>query len=176
MKFQGSNHARPAPHPTLGGVFIGLLPRMWRHAKVAARRFLPLALLLLSLPGLPAGLQQNPKRLVLKDGSYQTVTQWEVKGDRVRYYSAERYAWEELPISLEDWAATEKYNKERDSERTATVERALEMENAERKVEEAKEPIVAPELQLPENGGVFLLDDFHREPQLVQLTQNGGEL
>lgn len=121
--------------------------------------------------------QQLSKRLILKDGSYQLATRWEVKGDRVRYLSAERDEWEELPNSLVDWAATDKYGKERaagvPTPEAAELDKEIE---AERRAEEAKNPRVAPGLRLPEEGGVYVFDTFQTEPQLVMLQQNSGEV
>src|ERR1700733_14004984 len=62
---------------------------------------------------LHAPAQDLSRRLILKDGSYQLVTKYEIKGDRVRYKSTERDEWEELPSALVDWPATEKYEKDR---------------------------------------------------------------
>jgi hypothetical protein len=125
----------------------------------------------------PAHAQQLAKRLILKDGTYQLVTKYEVKGDRVRYLSAEREEWEELPSSLVDWPATEKFEKDRaagaPTPEAAELDKELE---ADRKAEEAKSPQVAPGLHLPEEGGVFLLDNFEGQPQLNEIQQNAGEI
>ena len=126
---------------------------------------------------IPTSAQQLAKRLVLKDGSYQLATKWEVKGDRVRYLSAERDEWEELPNSLVDWAATDKFEKDRAAGVPAPEAVELDKEaEAERRAEEAKTPQVAPGLHLPDDGGILLLDTFQSQPQLVLLQQNSGEI
>ena len=121
----------------------------------------------------PTLAQARAKRLVLKDGSFQPVTKWEKKGDRVRYMSADRFVWEEIPDNLIDWPATTKYN----SELAATSEEVKsidEEERRERAKAEAESPEVAPGIKLPSQGGVFLLDQYHGQPQLVEIVQNGG--
>jgi hypothetical protein len=132
---------------------------------------------LCSLSAVPAPAQTLAKRLILKDGSYQLATKYEIHGDRVRYYSAERGEWEEVPNSMIDWDATEKYEQGRllGAPPPEATELDKELE-AEQKAFEARSPQVAPGLRLPEEGGVFLLDTFQNQPQLDELQQSGGEL
>ena len=137
-----------------------------------AKTLIVLGAIAVLLAGLSAFAQQNPKRLILKDGSYQSATQWQVNGNRVRYYSAERYTWEELPKDLVDWPATEKYNKDRDASRTEEVKEAAKLGEP----DSAEPPMVAPGLYLPDDGGIFLMDTYHNQPQLIELTQESGEL
>jgi hypothetical protein len=143
-----------------------MFPRLFR------RVLIPLFVLVL-----PAFTQDLARRLILKDGSYQLVTKYEVKGNRVRYMSAERNDWEELPESLVDWPATEKFEKDRSAggsiPEAAQLDKELEQE---RQREEVKRPQVAPGLRLPDDTGVFLLDSFQGEPQIVEIPQTAGDL
>jgi len=135
-----------------------------------------ISVLVFSYPPLSSA-QELSRRLILKDGSYQLVTKYEVKGDRVRYYSAEREDWEELPKSLVDWTATDKYEKDRAA--GASVPEAVQLDkeiDAEREVDASKMPEIAPGLRLPEESGVFLLDSYKGEPQLVEVQQTAGDV
>ena len=124
-----------------------------------------------------ASAQDLAKRLILKDGTYQLATKWEIQGDRVHYYSAEREDWEDVPDSLVDWVATDKYEKDREAGAPAPEAVQLDKElEAERQAEEAKNPQVAPGLRLPDDGGVMLLDTYQGQPQLVELQQSGGDV
>ena len=140
-----------------------------------ARAFLCLCALLAVT--LPAAAQAATKRLILKDGSYQVTTKWEVQGDRVRYFSAERNEWEDVPNSMVDWNATNQYEQDRVAGKMSPEAVQLEKElEAQRAEDESKSPHVAPGLRLPEEGGVFALDTYLTEPQLVPLDQTGGEI
>jgi len=133
----------------------------------------------LALP-IHAPAQDHARRLILKDGSYQLVTKYEVKGDRVRYKSAERDEWEELPSGLVDWPATEKYEKDRATSpipEASAIDKDKDKEiDADREAEQSHLPQVAPGLRLPDDSGVFLLDNFQGQPQLVEMQQSEGDI
>jgi len=144
---------------------------------IRTRIGLLLAATVFILAGTPASAQQLAKRLILKDGTYQLATRWEIKGDRVRYLSAERNDWEEVPEDLVDWKATSKFEQDRAA--GAPSPEAVEVDKelaAERVQEEAKTPLVAPDLHLPENALFLLFDTFQNQPQLVELQQNDGQV
>lgn len=117
---------------------------------------------------------QVVKRLILTDGSYQTASEVQRQGERVRYLSAERGEWEELPASLVDWKATEEWNAE-SAKRTAEADsgQALRQVTAEeiaaRKEEMLNTPTVAAGMKLPAEGGIFLFEDLAGHPALVKL-------
>ncbi|RRA47627.1 hypothetical protein [Acidipila sp. EB88] len=148
-----------------------------------------LAVVAACLALLPAmgGAQDAPgrQRLILKDGSYQVVVRYEVKGDRVRFLSAERgEGWEELPQSLVDWDATARYNHEHAPQATPdpnspAAQEAAELDRqaaAQRAEEAGRQPEVAPGLRLPDESGVWALDSYNNEPRLVRIRQSDGDL
>jgi hypothetical protein len=126
-------------------------------------------------PGL-AAISAN-HRLILKDGSYQTVRRYEIVGERVRYISVERGGdWEELPTELVDWEATRRWEREQASHaaeaESPAMKEAAEIdreEGTERAAERERRPEVAKGLALPDEDGVFALDSFEGAPELVEL-------
>ena len=116
-------------------------------------------------------------RIVLKDGNYQVAGKCEIIGDRVHYRSTERSEWEDLPMSLVDWDATNKYElRQGESKKSAEAAAVDAEEEAERRKEEEKSPEIRPGLRLPSQGGVFLLDVYRDHPELIELVQNGGQI
>jgi hypothetical protein len=148
---------------------------------------------LLTVPVLLATLspvlaQPAGERLILKDGTFQVITKYEVKADRVRFYSSERGDWEEIPSALIDWPATETWNRQHrpgasseavpDTSDAAQSEAAKidAEERAERNAENARIPVVAPGLRLPDENGLWVLDTFQGGTELVHVEQANGDL
>jgi hypothetical protein len=154
------------------------------------RRLLTCSLIMLSLAATAAAQAQKPlpvkpdvpgmatnHRLILKDGTYQLVRQYQVVGDRVRYLSIERGGdWEELPANLVDWEATRKWERDHadqpEEEASPAMKEAEAIdkeEAAERDEQRAAMPEVAKGLELPDEDGVFALDTFQGTPELVEM-------
>jgi hypothetical protein len=127
-------------------------------------------------PGAP-----HRTRLILKDGSYQIVMSYQLKGKVVSYLSAERGETEEIPAELVDWDATHRWERQHSDEGdqtaaqapSSTIDPELLKEEADRR---ALTPEVAPDLNLPEQDSVLALDYFQGTPELVPLVQSSGEL
>jgi hypothetical protein len=111
-------------------------------------------------PSTPRGLPHG-KKLVLKDGTFQLVRSYEKNGDRVRYFSVERGAWEEIPDSLVDWDATKKAEAADEKTTSALLEKVRIQEaaaNAETPVDVDASLRVAPGVFLPDGEGMFALE------------------
>jgi hypothetical protein len=100
----------------------------------------------------PSGARfSRGQKLVLKDGTFQLVRSYERNGERVRYFSVERGAWEEIPSAMIDWNATEKARLDDAKTDEALVKRVQAQEQARN--------IIAPldvDASLPVAQGVFL--------------------
>lgn len=100
------------------------------------------------------------KKLILTDGTFQIVREYHREGDRVRYYSLERSAWEEIPAALVDLTATQKAEAEQDAQQKELAKQIAESEKAERfaglDVDTSFE--VRPGTFLPDDVGFYILD------------------
>ena len=106
-------------------------------------------------PALPRG-----KKLMLKDGTFQLVREYEIQGDRVRYYSIDSSDWEEMPASLVDWDATKKEaaaEEHRDDAAIAQEKKREELEGASPLDIDASLE-AAPGVFVPPGSGPFAFD------------------
>lgn len=110
--------------------------------------FLRIAVLLFAIL-LP--LSGATKKLYLRGGTDLLVSEYHVLEDRVRYYSVERSAWEEIPLELVDLERTRR-EEERQTEIRAERER-------EDRIEREAERRARTELHnVPIEDGVYYLD------------------
>jgi hypothetical protein len=119
------------------------------------------------VPVLPRGT-----KLVLKDGTFQVVREYQKNGDRVRYFSMERGDWEEVPSSLVDWDATAKAASEAQKSSAAEVEKIHKQEEAKR-----MDNVTDIDASLQVGGGVFLPEGegmFVLEGKSVRVLDQAG--
>jgi hypothetical protein len=101
------------------------------------------------------------KKLILTDGSFHMVREYSVQGDRVRYWSVERSAWEEIPAKMVDWDATHKAEGEqsKQAEELKAKIRASELAERLRGIDVDKSLEIKPGLFLPDGVGFYVLED-----------------
>ncbi|MGH9688869.1 MAG: hypothetical protein ACRD5K_17450, partial [Candidatus Acidiferrales bacterium] len=68
-------------------------------------------------------------KLLLKDGSYELVREYEIQGNRVRYYSIDRSQWEVIPTVIVDWDATKKTETEEEKDQAALLTKVKKQED-----------------------------------------------
>lgn len=168
----GSQARRPAAFP------LSSLPQQSRSQQQSPSQQTPLP----ESPSQTAGLQQKQaeandggpalprgKKLMLKDGSFHLVREYQVQGDRVRYYSTDRSQWEEIPAALVDWEAT-KNAEANQSKRDAAIVAKLAAQERARRIEPLDTDAsleAAPGVFIPPGEGLFAFDG----KSVVRLSQ-----
>lgn len=112
-------------------------------------------------PAVPVPSTAHGKKLVLKDGSFQLVRNYEKTGERVKYFSVERGAWEEIPASMVDWDATKLAEANEEKTNSAMLEKVRIQEaarHAQTPVDVDASLTVAPGVFLPDGEGMFAFE------------------
>jgi hypothetical protein len=110
---------------------------------------LPYLLLVLGSVAIPAWAADT--KLYLKEGGFHKVREFEIKPDRVRYFSTERGDWEEIPLDLVDLKKTQRELKQRESDE-AEIKK---IETAERTAERGQRKEIS---LIPAEPGVYWID------------------
>lgn len=106
-------------------------------------------------------LSAAPLTLYLKSGSDMLVREYELKEDRVRYYSLDRSQWEEIPARLVDLEKTEAVAERQ--------KRRLESMRAESAAERSAERKARTELHnVPIDDGLY----WYKDDQVTVVPQN----
>src|SRR5258706_6235613 len=114
--------------------------------------------------------EPNGKNLVLSDGTFQIVREYSVQGERVRYWSVERTAWEEIPTTLVNWDATHKAEAEQskqDAELKAKI-RATAISEMAKEIDVDRSLEIKPGVFLPDAVGFYSLED----KQIYEMKQS----
>jgi hypothetical protein len=124
-------------------------------------------------PSVPLPLPKG-KKLVLKDGSFQIVRSYERQGDRVRYYSVERSAWEEIPYDMVDWEATKRAEADEERRNREEIERIRAAQAVERasEIDVDASIEVVPGVFLPSGEGLWAVEGR----SLSQLKQAAADV
>jgi len=111
-------------------------------------------------------------KLFLKDGTYHLVKRYEIVGKRVRFYSVERSDWEELPVSLVDFTATERAQTEEQELQKEDLEEARQLAGRRFDSPESNGFEIASGIRLPQDEGVFAFDGI----RVIRMIQSSGEV
>ncbi len=95
-------------------------------------------------------------KLYLKDGTYHEIREYQVQGDRIRYFSTERGEWEEIPTELVDLTKT-------DRERKATLDRISSDARQEDEEEKAEREYTREISSIPMDPGAYYKRDAKME-------------
>jgi hypothetical protein len=119
------------------------------------------------------------KKLFLKDGTFQLAREYSVEGDRVRYWSLERSAWEEIPSALVDWDATHKSEADQaaeDAQLKAKI-RASDLAVHTQGIDVDRSLEAKPGLFLPDGIGFYAIEGkliFQMKQSLAESKMSAG--